>query len=168
MTHTPLPPNTPIPPTATPTNAFYRAINFNGGALTIDGNAWEAGNAPNVSARPFTFCNQAVTLIPSTDAHRATMIRCSVWGHGTPGAQVTLSYVPNGNYALYLYVWEDNYAQIFDIRLNGQTVQSAYNSGNAGQWQRLGPYNLTVTNGQIALYTAGGAANISGMEVYRR
>ena len=168
VTHTPLPPNTPIPPTATPTNAFYRAINFNGGALTIDGNAWEAGNAPNVSARPFTFCNQAVTLIPSTDAHRATMIRCSVWGHGTPGAQVTLSYVPNGNYALYLYVWEDNYAQIFDIRLNGQTVQSAYNSGNAGQWQRLGPYNLTVTNGQIALYTAGGAANISGMEVYRR
>ena len=62
-------------------STFYRAININGAALVIDGNNWiSSTGAPNFS---FTTNNtvsakQSVTLIPPTDANRATMIRSYV------------------------------------------------------------------------------------------
>ena len=53
-------------------NTFYRAINLNGPALSIDGNNWEASaGAPNFSIAGLTFANQSVTLVPATDANRA-------------------------------------------------------------------------------------------------
>lgn len=147
---------------------FYRGINLNGNAVTIDGRQWEGGNAANLSSGPYRFCNQNVTLLPPTDSARATMIRCSIWGKGTPGARVTVSAVPNGAYLVYLYVWEDNHNQSFTITLNGETRQSAINSGAAGAWQKLGPWPVTVTSGQIKLESSGGDANFSGIEIWRQ
>jgi glucose/arabinose dehydrogenase len=146
-------------------STFYRGINLNGTALVIDGNNWEASTtAPGFSFTNATaFANQAVTLIPATDANRATMIRSSLYG-GNIG--VALANVPNGNYQVYLYVWEDNNATIFTVRLEGVIVQGNYNSGPAGTWAKLGPYPLNLTDGTINVGATGGAANFSGLEVW--
>jgi YD repeat-containing protein len=151
--------------TGTTTRSFYRAINLNGTALTLDGNAWEGSTAPNYSTVGTTFCNQGVTLVPATDANRATMIRCSVWSNT---AQVTLSAVPNGTYDVYLYVWEDTSSETYSIALKGQTVQANYVSGAAGTWAKLGPWPVTITDGTIVVSTTGGVANLSGIEVWQR
>lgn len=152
-----------------PTNAppptqpgLYRAINLNGDALTIDGNAWEGRTAANVSFTGNTFVDQSVALNPPTDAARATMIRSSVWGN----CSVTMGAVPNGNYTVYCYVWEDNNSTTFNVTLEGQVVRSNYTSGAAGAWARLGPWPVTISDGNIQLSCSGGDANLSGIEVW--
>ena len=55
-------------------------------------------------------------------------------------ARIRISEVPAGAYSVYLYVWEDNDPQTFDISLSGQVVAKGYNSGNGGHWDRLGPW----------------------------
>ncbi|MCI0551037.1 MAG: PKD domain-containing protein, partial [Anaerolineae bacterium] len=144
---------------------FYRAINLNGPALTIDGRAWEGSNAPNYSINGFTFCNQSVSLNPSTDANRATMIRCSQYS--STGLQFVMSAIPNGQYDVFLYVWEDNEPATFDIFLEGVKVVDDYNSGNAGQWAKLGRWRVNITDGTINLSSSTGSfANFSGVEVW--
>ncbi|MCR2793002.1 PQQ-dependent sugar dehydrogenase [Microbacterium sp. zg.Y625] len=154
--------------TGTGTGTLYRAVNLNGPALTVGDVPFEAGtSATNLATGPSRFCNQNVTLIPATDASTAAMIRCSVWGTGSPGARVTMSAVPNGTYRVSLYTWEDNASATFSLAVNGATAASNIASGPAGSWKRLGPYETTVTNGTLAVTSSGGAANISGVVVER-
>ena len=163
----PTTPPTPTPSTPTaPANAtFYRAFSLNGGAQTIDNNAWEGGSATGLQVSGATsFSNQSVTLNPATDATRASMIRASKYG---TQVQMTVSNVPSASYLVYLYVWEDNNPETFSVAVNGQSVQSNYNSGAAGHWDRLGPYATTASNGTITVATNGGTANCSGLEIWR-
>ncbi|CAA9298599.1 MAG: hypothetical protein AVDCRST_MAG56-5222 [uncultured Cytophagales bacterium] len=156
-----------VNPYATSTT-FYRAINLNGAALTIDGRSWEAGGtAANFSATGRVFSNQGVTLSPATDASRATMIRSSVYSVDIEPATVTLSSVPAGTYDVYLYTWEDNASDVFDITLEGTLVANDYVTGPPGTWARLGPWRTNVTDGTIVLTATGGAGNLSGLEVFQ-
>ncbi|WP_226164242.1 hypothetical protein, partial [Hymenobacter terricola] len=68
-TTTPTTPTTPSTPTA---SRFYRAINLHGGALTIDGNAWEASTTGNYAVNGSGYGNQGQALTPATDASRAS------------------------------------------------------------------------------------------------
>ena len=143
---------------------FYRGINLNGGALTLDGQSWVGSSgAANLQLSGTAFANQGVALSPATDATRAGMIRSSIWGRTVSAA---LTNTPAGTYAVYLYVWEDNFAQSFSVTLEGQTVLANYNSGAAGHWDRLGPFTAAVTDGTINIATSGGDANLSGIEVW--
>ena len=146
--------------------AFYRAFNLNGPALVIDGHEWEAGNARGVMCEDAAFENQSVRLSPATDDARAKMIRSSRWSPQGK-ARVRISEIPAGTYSLYLYVWEDNDPQTFDIHLTGRLVVKAYNSGNGGHWDRLGPWIIDVGDGTIELTAEGGHANLSGIEIWR-
>jgi hypothetical protein len=152
----------PPPPTG---QTFYRAINLNGAALTIDGNAWEGSTAANYSFTGSSFANQSIALNPATDANRATMIRSSIWNPS--GSNVTMSAVPNGTYVIYLYVWEDNFSQTYSVSLEGQVVQSNYSSGSGGHWDKLGPWTTTIGDGTIQIQCSPGDANLSGLEVWR-
>ncbi|MFN8420062.1 MAG: hypothetical protein U0528_12590 [Anaerolineae bacterium] len=189
-TNTPLPPtatftatatNTPLPPTATstrtntatntpvPTLVFYRGINLGGPALVVDGNNWEAnsGTTTNLTANGSVICNPWVPVTPSTDSNRATMISCSRqhWAHN-----IVMSSVPNGQYQVSLYVWQD-WADpnpgAFTVAIEGATVLASYTPGVAGRWDKLGPFNVTISDGTINITTSGGIANISGLEVWR-
>lgn len=145
---------------------FYRGINLNGPALVIDDHAWEA-DARGVSTEGLSaFDNQAVPLIPATDDVRARMIRSSRYSRDGK-ARVRVTDVPAGTYSVYLYVWEDNDPQTFDIRLEGNLVVRNYNSGNGGHWNRLGPWVIHVAEGMIELAAVGGHANLSGLEIWR-
>ncbi|MCA9908791.1 MAG: hypothetical protein KC519_09095, partial [Anaerolineae bacterium] len=183
-TNTPVPPtntpvpatNTPVPPTSTPIPAtntpvpgagtFYRAINLAGSAIVIDGNNWEGKTAANFTTNGFPACNPWTPLTPTTDAARTTMIQCYVqhWAH-----LVTLSGVPNGSYDVYAYAWLDwldPNPQAFSVSLEGQVVQTGILISGGGQWQKLGPWRVTVADGTLALTTDGGLPNLSGIEVW--
>jgi glucose/arabinose dehydrogenase len=146
---------------------LYRAINLNGPALTIDGVDFEAGDtAQNVASGPNRFCDNVMPLVvPPVSATEEAMIRCSVWGTATNGAAITVGSVPNTTYNVTLWIWEDNIPQVFDLAINGVVVVPGQGSGPAGTWAKLGPYPVTVTNGQISINASGGDANISGVRI---
>ena len=146
---------------------FVRAINLGGSAITIDNRSWAAGSsAPNFQASGVTtFANQNIALTPATGTARASMIRSSMYGNNP---SLAISGIASGTYSVYLYVWEDNNAETFSINLEGQTVQSNYNSGAAGHWDRLGPFTANITDGTINVATSGGMANLSGIEIWKK
>ncbi|MGH7135966.1 MAG: DUF1553 domain-containing protein [Pirellulales bacterium] len=144
---------------------FFRGVNLNGPGVVIDGHAWEGQDSPHYKCGDMAFDNQQVALVPPTDDERARMIRSSRWGGGNNG--VTLVDLPPGTYSVFLYVWEDNNPETFAIALNGRTVASNYNSGSMGHWDRLGPWMVECTDGSVTLTSKGGAANFSGVEIWR-
>ena len=146
--------------------AFYRAVNLAGPALTLDGNAWAGSTAANYTTTGAAFANQAVPLVPATDATRASMIRDAVYG---PNLSLSLTAVPAGTYQVYLTVWEDNNAETYSLALNGATVLANASTGPAGTWARLGPYPVTLAApGALTLSSAGGAVNFSGVELWQQ
>ena len=156
----------PAPAAADEKPQFYRAINLNGPAVVIDGHQWEAGNAAGLSCEDAAFENQSPRLIPATDSERAKMIRSSRWSPGGK-ARLAVNDVPRGTYSVYLYVWEDNDSQTYDVFLGGQLAAKGHRSGAAGHWDRLGPWVIDVSGGTIELTAVGGHANLSGLEIWR-
>lgn len=143
---------------------FFRGINLNGPAVIIDGQPWEAGDTPHLRTSDQAFENQSVPLIPSTDSARALMIRSSRWN---TEANLTITDVPDGPYAVFLYAWEDNDPETFSIALNGKEVHAAFVSGSAGMWKKLGPWRTDARDGKLQLTTKGGHANLSGLEIWQ-
>lgn len=146
-----------------PSPRFYRAINLNGPAIVIGGQQWEAGDAATVKGDAKAFTNLTVPLVPKTDPDREAMIRSSRWGNTI---EVELREVPSAVYQVFLYVWEDNDSETYSISVNGKLVVADFRSGTAGQWKRLGPWRTTVRNGTLTVSAQGGAANLSGLEVW--
>ncbi len=142
---------------------FFRGLNLNGPEVTIDGNKWDGRDAPDYVCQDKAFDNQRVPLLPSTDSERARMIRSSRWG----GNRVELHNVPSGSYTVFLYVWEDNDSETYSVLLNDRQVEASYTSGAAGQWARLGPWYVEVSDQPIVLTSQGGTANFSGVEIWR-
>ena len=153
------------PPAATGPWQFYRAVNLNGPATNVDGQIWEGGDAPNVVGPESRLNRDQVTLKPATDEARAAMIHSFRWGRP---ATVRLSAVPAGTYAVFVYAWEDNNSETLTFELNGRVVLRNHASGQAGEWHRLGPWTVDVSDGTVDVTASGGAANLSGIEVWRR
>lgn len=149
---------------AAPPAEFFRGVNLNGPPVVIDGHDWDGGDAKDLAIKAQSFENQLVPLVPSTDDARVRMIRSSRWGNA---AEITVGDVPPGQYSVFVYVWEDNHAEQFSISLNGRMVLADFNSGDAGTWRRLGPWVCEPVDGSIRLTSRGGAANFSGIEIWR-
>ncbi|MEZ6089899.1 MAG: PSD1 and planctomycete cytochrome C domain-containing protein [Pirellulaceae bacterium] len=143
--------------------SFYLGLNLNGPAVMIDDHPWEGKAFKDYVCKDKAFENQDVTLVPATDSGRAQMIRSSRWG----GNRIELTNLPDGTYSLFLYVWEDNNAETFAIAVNGREVVPRFNSGQTGHWEKLGPWYTSPKNGKIVLTSVGGAANFSGVELWR-
>ncbi|MDP1796421.1 MAG: DUF1549 domain-containing protein, partial [Planctomycetaceae bacterium] len=143
--------------------AFFRGLNLNGPPITIDDHPWEGSDAKWYVCKDKAFENQNVPLVPETNSERARMIRSSRWG----GNRIELTDIPGGVFTVYLYVWEDNDPETYSIAVNGQTVVARYNSGQGGHWEKLGPWYTSPKDGKIVLTSQGGAANFSGIELWR-
>jgi hypothetical protein len=157
----------PAPPVSASTpepvsSSFRRAINLNGEALEIDGKEWQGSDASNYtySGNPSNESN--VGLRPATDGNRARMIRSFI---SSRNLRLALTAIPEGRYEVYLYVWETNSNQTYSITVQGKVVNSSFNSGEAGKWQKLGPYPAAVSDGSISVILSGGNARVSGIEV---
>jgi len=152
------------PPAKTGKWKFYRGINLNGPAIEIDGNAWEGDDAPNFVCKNKQINSPGVRLRPATDEARAKMIHSFRWDRE---ASIKMTSVPRGRYAVYAYLWEDNRPETFSISLEGRRVVEEYYSGVTGQWRRVGPWIVSLSDGTIEITASGGAANFSGIEVYK-
>lgn len=148
---------------AAETPTFFRGLNLNGPAVTIDGNPWEDRESKHYVCQDKAFENQNVPLVPPTDPERAKMIRSSRWG----GNRVELIDLPRGTYTVFLYLWEDNDPETYAIAVNDRQVAARFNSGKAGQWKKLGPWYTDPRDGRIVITSRGGAANFSGIELWR-
>lgn len=151
-------------PTASADEAkFLRGINFNGPQVTIDGQNWDSDDAKLLRITGKRFDNQKVLLKPATDDAKARMIRSSVWGDD---AKIELLGLGPKAVRVFVYVWEDNDNERFDLLLNDRVVQRGYESGGAGSWKRLGPFVAQRSDGTLTITTQGGAANLSGVEIW--
>ncbi len=168
-------------PPATPpsTDTFYRAVNLGGPAMAMDGHNWEANNelTPN-----FTF-NSAIDGIPggylggipgfvfnpSVDTpEHATMLRTYRWNHDV---QFSLTSIPTGSYNVYVWTFEPNAPLSASLSIEQNTVLSNYSTGPAGHWDRLGPFPVTVADGNIQVQflcvVPTDASFLSGVEVWQ-
>ncbi len=144
--------------------SFSFGINLNGPPVFIDGNRWDGSDSPRYACEDKAFESQQVPLVPTTDPERAKMIRSSRWG----GNRVELKSLDPGLYTLFLYVWEDNNSEVYSIQLNDRPVVQNYQSGTAGNWAKLGPWPIHLAKqGDVVITSQGGAANFSGIEVWR-
>jgi hypothetical protein len=142
---------------------FFRAINLNGPAVSIDGYPWEADKPEVLKAKGSSFENQAVPLKPPTDPDRTKMIRSSRWGSSL---DLEVLKVPDAEYQVFVYVWEDNHNERFDILLNDKPVLEGFHSGTAGNWKKLGPWKASPKDGTLKISARSGAANLSGIEIW--
>ncbi|MDW7690676.1 fibronectin type III domain-containing protein [Flammeovirgaceae bacterium SG7u.111] len=154
-----------IPPVVGLDPVFYRAINFAGNNITIDGNDWEPGWTGNMTVRGGSFNMGWIPLVDApTDANKNTMLGKTLIKSGG-GTGVDLTNVPDGSYDVYLWMmeWENN--KSYDISINGNVVESGFGL-NSSEWMKLGPYQVEVSDGEISIETIGDQAAISGIEVW--
>jgi cytochrome c553 len=142
---------------------FLVGINLNGPPVTIDGRAW-TGTVDDAEMSRFEDTN--VPLVPATTPERTQMLRSSLW-HPSGANRVVIRDLPEGPVTVFLWVWEDNDAQVYSVFVQGVTVADQISSGSAGSWQRLGPFHTEAKRGEVELTSSGGHANWSGLEVWR-
>lgn len=142
---------------------FLRGINLNGPQVVIDGQMWDADSAKQLRITGKRFDNPNVPLKPPVDDPKAKMIRSSVWGND---AKIEILGLGPKSVRLFVYVWEDNDHERFDLLVNDRVVQRGFESGAAGAWKRLGPFVAQRSDGTLKITTQGGAANLSGVEIW--
>lgn len=142
---------------------FVRGINLNGSQLIIDGQPWDSDSAEKLKITGKRFDNQKIPLTPAVDDSKAQMIRSSVWGDE---AKIEILGLGPKATRVFVYVWEDNDNERFDLLVNNRVVQRGFESGAAGMWKRLGPFVAQRSDGTLTISTQGGAANLSGVEIW--
>ena len=169
---------TPLPP---PPPTFYRAINLGGPAMTMDGHDWEAntGGTPNFSINPTNYGSGVAAgflgsipgfvFNPPVDTpDHATMLRTFRWNHDL---QFSLTSVPRGSYQVYVWTCEPNAPLNVALSIEENVVLPNYSTGPAGHWDRLGPFPVTVDDGNIQVrflcIAPTDAGFLSGIEVWQ-
>jgi hypothetical protein len=152
---------------AKPEGAFFRAVNLNGPALTIDGNAWEAGNeAQDVKVSGAAFENKGGRLTPdvSRELERAKMLRSGFKGSGS--LTVTLAGLPPGSYHVYAYLWSNPGPEMYAVKVQGILTSANCFTGLAGRWDRVGPWLAKTSDGELTIAFTG-SVNLCGIELWR-
>lgn len=151
---------------------FVKGINFNGEAVTIEGNLWTSyGDAladglsiPGVGAG-----ETSVKPKPGADKAIKSMLNTVVYKAHTLEISQT---VPNGTYDVYLWIMENfrSNHHSMDVSLGNQTVDRSIAQLPLGQWVKYGPYRTTVTDGvlQLVLTTTNPErdTHLMGMEIF--
>lgn len=147
---------------------FVKGINFNGGAVTIGGNAWLAESAAGLTLGSVNRATSSLTPSPAVDAATSGMLNSAIW---SPTGVTVAQPLANGTYQVYLWVienYQSNY-RTFNANLEGtQVTSSPIGSLALGTWAKYGPYNVTMTDGtlNLALVKVTGDPHLMGMEIY--
>ena len=152
------------------TPVFYKGINFNGNAVVVEGNAWLAESAANVSTSAPRRYAIHTALQPGADGDAITMLRNGVYSNDSFGINQPIA---NGDYEIYLWSVEDykpNFRS-FHVKLEGtQATTQPIGSMPLNEWRKHGPYSVTVTDGELnmELVKATGDPTIAGMSIYSK
>src|ERR687895_859848 len=113
----------PAAPPASPSYTFLKGINFNGNAVTIEGNAWQSmSTALSTGLSVPSGYQTAVTSLtpnPSVNSDTAAMLNSAIWRSNAP---LTLNQtLSNGTYQVYLWIMENyqNHARKINVKLEG-------------------------------------------------
>ena len=143
---------------------FQRGVNVNGPPVQIDGRDWEGGDAAGFACNGKALLTRTVEPRPAADAAASAMLTSFCYDRNL---QVCFAGLPLGTYAVFAYIFEDNNSENLTFALEGRVVQRSYASGDAGHWRRLGPWIARVNDGALDLTSQGGAANLSGIELWK-
>jgi hypothetical protein len=161
----------PPPPPPPPASGFVKGINFNGGAVTIGGNAWTsyaAALADGLSMPNVNVWTSQLPPSPSTDAATSSMLNSAIWAQNS-GFSFSQQ-LPAGTYEVYFWVFENHLSNYrsFDVRLEGATVASGLGTLPYLQWRRYGPYAASVQDGSLSvdLVRHSGDPHLMGMEIH--
>jgi hypothetical protein len=105
--------------------------------------------------------------LPPTDDARAAMIRDFAWQKDSSVGEDLFD--GPGAYQIYLLcLGERQSLRRTTSTCRDKLVLKGHNSGQPGHWDKLGPWPVAVgDNGVLHLYTAGGDANLSGLEIWK-
>ena len=174
-TSTPTPMNTPTPtPTPGASNyVFNKGINFNGNAVTIEGNAWQSmttAQSNGLSIPSFTPATTSLTPNPAVNTDTNAMLNSAIWKSGSPLAiNQTLS---NGTYQVYLWIMENYQSNIrkMDVKLEGSVAATGIGQLAKNSWVKYGPYTVTVSDGTLNMELVNVLDNphIQGMAIFKQ
>lgn len=157
----------PQPPN--PQTCFARGVNFNGGAVTIDGHAWESSQSAAITTSG-AGVSSAGTTYPLTSGGTLSMLNNAT--RLQQGDDLTLA-VDNGTYLVYLYAIsqgnDDAEASLLTVQGEAPASSGAFRSivvDNGAVWAKLGPYRLNITDGTLAFAVTKGAVNLAGLELW--
>jgi len=158
---------------------FWRGIDLNGPAVTIEGETWLSHDAAallgfgtsNASSWSGSY---GFMLDPAADADTRTMLEHVLYRPAPPNGQgfrMTQA-IPNGTYRVFLWTLE-NYQSNFrdnDVRLEGVQVATAIGDLPLGRWAKYGPYETTVADGVLdidILRHSKGDPCMAGLAIHR-
>jgi hypothetical protein len=166
--------SSPAPSTAT----FFRGINLNGPAVTIEGNIWMSyatalGTGLTVLNANVWAGTNPFTPSPAADAATSTILQSAIWRPATTnGTGFSMNQVvPNGTYQVYVWAVENfgsNYRNM-DLKLEGVTAAQAIGDLPYGSWKKYGPYTTTVSDGVLnmdVLRSTKGDPGLVGVAIY--
>jgi hypothetical protein len=144
--------------------SLFRAVNLGGGALKLDGIDFEGKGAKGVAVTGTITERGAAELFPPVEGARASLLQTSVCGKD--GVRIAFDPMPNGSYQAWLHVVSAG-EQPVDFSAEGKTVFPKLSLGPAGRWERVGPFDVTVTDGVLDFAARGGEAHLAGVEIWR-
>ena len=154
------------PPYSLASGCFYRAVNFNGAALSVADHDFLAGDDASVAAVG-TPLSVTTTPFPAASSDYLPLLQtATVLDAATD--HVTLQ-VSAGDYWVYPYVVSAGGANQADLLLQGNTLATfaAGTINGLPTWAKLGPYLATAKDGQLECRSGGGALRLAGVELYR-
>jgi hypothetical protein len=148
------------PPVDDPPSCLYQGVNLDGPTVAIDGAQW-LGSPASLLAR---YMDTNIELKPSTDIGREEMLR---FGFHFNDDQFSYP-VENGDYALTVYVWAAGGSQLGRLKVQGEERDAfrCFSFEGGGPWAPLGPYRISIGDGQLTLGAAG-SLRAGGFELRR-
>ncbi|MEC0264378.1 glycosyl hydrolase [Paenibacillus anseongense] len=164
------------PPLTVTTDAIYtgfvRGINFGGASVTMDEQAWLAGD--NVlftySSNTKTYVNSpAITPVPAVDSVSSVILNSKIYA--SESSFTVAQALSNGNYQVYVWSLESSQTNpsAFDLVLEGSQVTTAPIGILAlNSWAKYGPYGVTVKAGVLNMEVRRviGDPSLAGMAIY--
>ena len=158
------------PQPANPQTCFVRGVNLNGAAVTVEGHAWQASQAANVTTSGAGVSSADATY-PVTSGGMLSMLNNST--RLQTDDELSLP-ADNGTYLVYVYATSQGQASDAEASLltvQGEVPESsaAFRSqiiDNSPLWAKLGPYRVDITDGKLAFAVTKGAINLAGLELW--
>jgi|GEM_PF-339749 Protein of unknown function (DUF1593). len=152
-------------------DVFVKGINLNGADVTIDGNSWisySTAQSNGFSTTSVSTFSNSITWSPAVDANTNTMLNSVIYK--SAGNSSMSQTIANGNYKVYFWLTE-NYAdnaRSEDIVIEGNTVAKGAGMMAKNTWAKLGPYNVTVSDGvlNIDFVRISGDPQCSGLAIF--
>lgn len=148
-----------------PNGALVKAVNVNGPQLTVGGIVFQAESGSGLTVNGGTRAVLASgAVVPTTNVAQTQLLSTVYWNStGTMNAGLPIA---NGSYRIYLHTWEDNFPMDFQLAFEGQAMGGTQSTGAGGTWKKIGPYAVTVGDGNLSIRATGGHFMLAGIEVY--